>query len=52
MEDNVKPEYPEPGSEIPNQPGYLVAQCRHRIAESEWRTGFRNCERCPDDSPN
>ena len=39
--------YPEPGSEIPDQPGYVVGKCGHRIATSEWRAGFRTCERCP-----
>jgi hypothetical protein len=41
------PVYPTPGSEIPDQPGYVVAECRHRVAGSEWRAGFRTCERCP-----
>ena len=39
--------YPEPGSEIPGQPGYVVGKCGHRVAASEWRSGFRVCERCP-----
>lgn len=41
--------YPAPGSEIPGQPGYVVGVCTHRIAASEWRSGFRTCERCPDE---
>lgn len=40
------PQYPNPGSEIPDQPGYVVGQCGHRLARSEWRAGFRTCERC------
>ena len=28
------------------QPGYVVGHCGHRVAHSEWRAGFRNCERC------
>lgn len=41
------PVYPAPGSQIPGQPGYVVGQCEHRVAMSEWRVGFRVCERCP-----
>lgn len=41
------PLYPAPGSEIPGQPGYVVGLCEHRVALSEWRVGFRTCERCP-----
>lgn len=41
------PVYPAPGSVIPEQPGYVVGECRHRVAASEWRAGFRTCERCP-----
>lgn len=26
--------------------GYVVGQCRHRVAESEWAAGFVKCERC------
>lgn len=38
--------YPEPGSAIPGQPGYVVGTCGHRVAKSEYRAGFRSCERC------
>lgn len=53
MKDNPRPQgetpaYPAPGSEIPGQPGYVVGSCGHRLAASEWRAGFRTCERCPD----
>jgi hypothetical protein len=46
-----QPEYPAPGSAIPPEknfgmPGYVVGECGHRVAGSEWRAGFRNCERC------
>jgi hypothetical protein len=41
----VDPNYPAPGSAIPGQPGYVVAECGHRLAASEWRAVFRNCER-------
>lgn len=41
------PAYPEPGSEIPGLPGFVVGTCEHRVAASEWRAGFRTCERCP-----
>lgn len=43
------PVYPEPGSEIPGQPGFVVGTCGHRLAGSEWRAGFRTCERCPNE---
>lgn len=39
--------YPQIGSLIPDQPGYVVAACRHRLARSEWLAGMRTCERCP-----
>lgn len=28
-------------------PGFVAGWCGHRVAESEWRAGFRVCERCP-----
>jgi hypothetical protein len=45
------PVYPQPGAPIPRElndgmAGYVVGDCRHRVAESEWRAGFKNCERC------
>lgn len=43
----ASPEYPDPGSAIPGQPGFVVATCGHRVAAQEWRAGFRVCERCP-----
>jgi len=27
-------------------PGYVAGHCGHRVALSEWRAGFRDCERC------
>ena len=44
----LTPHFPEPGSTIPDLPGYVVGTCGHRVAASEWRAGFRVCERCPD----
>lgn len=49
---NAEPVYPEPGSTIPTYEnfgldGFVVGICGHRVAESEWRAGFRTCERCP-----
>jgi len=49
---NAAPEYPAPGSDIPAEKnfgmtGYVVGECGHRVAGSEWRAGFRTCERCP-----
>jgi hypothetical protein len=41
------PFYPRPGSPVPDRPGFVVAECGHRVAASEWRAGFRQCERCP-----
>lgn len=41
--------YPVPGSAIPDMPGYVVGTCGDRVALSEWRTGMKTCERCPDD---
>jgi hypothetical protein len=51
MSDETAPVYPEPGSDIPPEmtggmPGFVVGECTHRVAKSEWRAGFRNCERC------
>lgn len=28
-------------------PGYVVGECGHRVARSEWAAGSRVCERCP-----
>jgi excisionase family DNA binding protein len=28
------------------RPGFVVGTCRHAVAESEWRAGFKKCERC------
>jgi hypothetical protein len=48
--DDPGPVYPQPGAPIPlelngGMAGYVVGKCGHRVAESEWRAGFRNCER-------
>jgi hypothetical protein len=48
VSDVDEPVYPAPGSTIPGQPGYVVGHCEHRVARSEWRAGFRVCERCPE----
>jgi len=45
------PVYPQPGAPIPlelngGMAGFVVGECKHRVYESEWRTGCRNCERC------
>lgn len=32
--------------------GYFAGLCGHRVATSEWRAGFRVCERCPAPSPD
>lgn len=41
----------QPGDPIPPErtggmTGFVVGECGHRVAGSEWRAGFRNCERC------
>lgn len=41
----------QPGDPIPvertgGMEGFVVGECGHRVAGSEWRAGFRNCERC------
>ena len=28
------------------KPGYVVGECAHAVAQSEWNAGFRKCERC------
>lgn len=35
------------GSMFPGRPGYLTGTCGHAVAQSEWKAGFRTCERCP-----
>lgn len=45
------PVYPDPGAPIPlelngGMAGYVVGECAHRVFESDWRAGCRNCERC------
>lgn len=34
------------GSDFPGRPGFVTGRCGHAVAGSEWRAGFRNCERC------
>lgn len=34
------------GTPFPGRPGYVTGTCGHAVAGSEWRAGFRNCERC------
>lgn len=45
---------PDRGDEVgPPQPGYRAGRCGHRVALTEWRAGFRVCERCePIDCPD
>lgn len=28
-------------------PGYVVGDCQHKVAQTEWVAGMRECERCP-----
>lgn len=41
---------PEPPRVVPGAvlvpPGYVVGECGHRVARSEWRAGNRTCESC------
>jgi hypothetical protein len=42
----------QPGDPIPPErtggmEGFVVGECGHRVARSEWDAGFRTCERCP-----
>jgi hypothetical protein len=59
----VTPAWPETDPDAPDDelvpfvgpcgpmPGYVAGRCGHRVAESEWRAGFRTCERCPAGPP-
>ncbi|MDA8320416.1 MAG: hypothetical protein M0030_11495 [Actinomycetota bacterium] len=42
-----------PGTPFPGRPSCLTGFCGHAVAGSEWRAGFRTCERCtgPRDLP-
>jgi hypothetical protein len=42
----VKPGDPIPPEQNGGMAGFVVGECGHRVAGSEWRAGFRNCERC------
>jgi hypothetical protein len=44
----LQPGDPVPPERTGGMAGFVVAVCGHRIAASEWRAGFRNCERCPE----
>ncbi len=50
--------YAEPGTPFraPDLPpvlvaGFVVGECGHRVAGTEWRAGYRNCERCGSPAP-
>jgi hypothetical protein len=42
----LKPGDPIPPERTGGMTGFVVGECGHRLAASEWRAGFRNCERC------
>jgi hypothetical protein len=50
---DVHQAWPDPDTAVPFVgpdgpiPGYVAGHCGHRVAASEWRAGFRTCERCP-----
>lgn len=49
--DQTEPVSPDVvGTPFPGRPGYLTGRCGHAVAGSEWRAGFRVCERCPDET--
>lgn len=50
IEAQLQPGDPIPAAWTGGMAGFVVAKCGHRIAGSEWRAGFRVCERCPPDS--
>lgn len=35
------------GLPFPGRPDYLTGRCGHAVAGSEWKAGYRTCERCP-----
>lgn len=39
-----------PGTGV--QEGYVAGVCGHRVAQSEWKAGFRHCERWPGCTPD
>ena len=43
---DLKPGDPIPAERTGGMTGFRVGECGHRVAESEWVAGFRNCERC------
>jgi hypothetical protein len=43
---NLKSGDPIPPGQNGGMDGYVVGECGHRVAGSEWRAGFRKCERC------
>jgi hypothetical protein len=42
----LRPGEPIPPERSGGMTGYVAGKCGHRVAASEWRAGFRNCERC------
>lgn len=42
----LKPGDPIPPERTGGMTGFVVGECGHRVAGSEWAAGFRNCERC------
>ena len=43
---DLRPGDPIPPEQNGGQAGFVAGECGHRVARSEWRAGFRNCERC------
>jgi hypothetical protein len=42
----LKPGDPIPPSQTGGMTGFVVGECGHRVAGSEWHAGYRNCEGC------
>jgi hypothetical protein len=42
----LKPGDPVPPERTGGMTGFVVGECGHRVAASEWDAGFRKCERC------
>ena len=47
---NLNPGDPIPPERTGGMTGFVTGECGHRLAASEWRAGFRNCERCGAES--
>jgi hypothetical protein len=51
-EDPLQPGDPIPPERTGGMTGFVVGECGHRVAGSEWQAGFRTCERCSSSDPD